>query len=114
MQRPFIAWSGPWATAMFEHGSEDALDDFDEELAMAWDHSDFDARNYGAIVEQLNSVAATLGLGRVGRNWEMDWADRLPELWPAIKRVAALLLDGQPVTHDVVRAAIDELCEIGG
>jgi hypothetical protein len=54
----------------------------------------------------LSGVAVQLGFGPVGRVWELEWADDLELLWPAICKVAAMLIDGQPVTHEIVRELV--------
>jgi hypothetical protein len=43
------------------------------------------------------------------RDWEYEWSDELDLLWPAVCEVAALLIDGQPVTHDDVLAAVERI-----
>ena len=48
---------------------------------------------------------------RVGREWELDWADELEPLWPVVCQVAALLIDGQLVTHETVSSLLDNLTE---
>jgi len=41
------------------------------------------------------------------RGCEADWVDNLSPLWPAVREVAAMLLDGQRVSHDDVLAIVD-------
>lgn len=45
--------------------------------------------------------------GGVGCAWEHYWRDELEELWPVICRVAALLIEGETVTHEIVRSLLN-------
>jgi hypothetical protein len=119
--QPFATFAGPWATAMWmtaENDPDDEPIDFDEALDYAWaDSSDGDQAKYENIVGQLEGVAATLGLvgiyggEAVGRAWENDWRDELEQLWPAVREIAAKLLDGTEVTHEIAVAAV-ERCSV--
>ena len=105
--QPFVTFAGPWAEAMWTVEHEPDVDDVGEALDYAWeDNSDGDAARYEARVEMLTGAAAQHGFPAVGRAWEADWADELDGLWPAVCEVAALLIDGQPVTHEMVLAAV--------
>ncbi len=105
---PFVTFAGPWAQAMWTVENDPDVDDVDEALDYAWDdNADGDTAKYQARVEILETVAAQLGFGRVGPRWEIDWDEELTELWPAICDIAALLIDGKPVSHDTVQAAIE-------
>lgn len=104
---PFVTFAGPWATAMWMVENDPDVDSFDDAMEYAWDDSvDGDTAKYGGLVDQLNDEAHRLGLGHVGALWEDEWCGELEELWPVIRAVAAMLLRGETVTHDVVLAAI--------
>jgi hypothetical protein len=106
--QPFVTFAGPWAEAMWTVEHDDDVDDIYEALEYAWeDNSDGDAAKYEHRVAMLNGVAAQLGFSRVGCDWEVQWVDKLEPLWPAICEIAAMLIDGQPVTHEDVQAAVD-------
>jgi len=105
------------------------VDDFDQALELAWiggvafetrpfetaggwnDQYDGDRAKYRARVEKLTRAAAQLGFPSVGRYcpWEYEWTQELDLLWPAVCEVAALLIDGQLVTHDDVLAAVERI-----
>jgi hypothetical protein len=111
--QPFATFAGPWAEAMWTVEHDPDVDDFAEALDYAWDNNiDGDAATYEDRVELLTQAAAQLGfpLARV-RAWEFEWVDELEPLWPAVCEVAALLIDGQAVTHDVVLAIIDRVVD---
>ena len=106
---PFVTFAGPWATAMWMVEHDPDVDDVDEALEYAWnDSSDGDSEKYEARVDALVDAAAALGfpIGRLHHSWEYGWAEELEALWPAVCDVAALLIDGQAVTHADVAAAI--------
>jgi hypothetical protein len=106
--QPFVTFAGPWAEAMWTVEHDDDVDDFYEALEYAWqENSDGDADKYESRVAMLDGVAAQLGFSRVGRAWEAQWVDELDPLWSAVCEVAALLVNGQSVTHEQVRAAVD-------
>jgi hypothetical protein len=123
---PFVTFAGPWAHAMWEVDHDDTGDpatltveypdrvadrwltddDFSAALEYAWLDADTDSAKYEDRISTVDGIATQLGLGPVGRAWEICWHDELCELWPAICEVAALLIDGH-VTHDTVRAAVE-------
>jgi hypothetical protein len=106
--QPFVTFAGPWATAMWDVEHDDDVDDIYEALEYAWDDSsDGDTDKYEKRVAELEGYAAELGFSRIGRAWECNWNNELEDLWPAIREVAEMLLDGQPVTHEKVQAAVD-------
>jgi hypothetical protein len=112
--QPFATFAGPWATALWMTENDPDVPDLDEALDYAWgDSSDGDQAKYENIVGQLEGVAAMLGLvgsyggEAVGRAWENDWRDELEQLWPAVREIAAMLVDGTEVTHDLVVAAVE-------
>lgn len=112
--QPFIAFAGPWAEARWTVEIDPDLDadDMDDALHWAWDdNADGDTARYEDRVSAMESVAAQLGFGSVGRVWEREWSDQLESLWPAICAVAELLTDGQTVTHDLVRAAVERCAD---
>ena len=105
--QPFVTFAGPWAEAMWTVENDLDVDDFEEALEYAWDNSiGGDTDKYENRIAMLEAAADQLGFSRVGRAWELDWSDRLGTLWPAIRGVAAMLVDGQPVTHEMVSASI--------
>ena len=110
--QPFVTFAGPWATARWTVEHDPEVDDFDQALELAWnDQYDGDGAKYRARVEKLTLAAAQLGFPSVGRYcpWEYEWTQELDLLWPAVCEVAALLIDGQPVTHDDVLAAVERI-----
>lgn len=83
---------------------------YEEALEYAWgDNADGDTEKYDNRVAVLDGVAAQLGFSRVGRAWELEWADELELLWPAVCEVAAMLVRGEAVTHEKVLTAIDRV-----
>lgn len=107
--QPFVTWAGIWCDArtLIETGEES---DFDIALDYALDmNCDGDAQRYELLVEPLKNVAKMLGLEPVGHTWEIDWADELDDLMPAIEAVAARLVDGARVEHNEVAAAVAAL-----
>jgi hypothetical protein len=99
---PFVTFAGPWAEAMWtvEHDSD--VDNFRDALEYAWDNNSGDTNKYESRVVALDGFAASLGFGAVGRSWESEWCDELESLWPVIRQVAGLLVDGVDVDHAVV------------
>ncbi|MEO3757065.1 hypothetical protein ABGB19_02080 [Mycobacterium sp. B14F4] len=110
VDRPFVTFAGPWAEAKWMVANEPDLDDFHEALDYVWDENfDGDTAKYEGRVAALEAVAAQLGLGHVGRAWEVGWAYELDDLLPAIEAVAAMLIRGEEVTHEVVRELVEEV-----
>ena len=110
--QPFVTFAGPWAEAIWMLEHEDDVDDIDEALGYAWDNNiDGDAAKYEDRVSILSGAAAQLGFPTIGRAWEWQWSNEFEPLWPVVCQVAALLIDGQPVTHTVVRSLLDNLTE---
>ena len=104
---PFVTFAGPWAEAMWTVEHYDHVDELWEALDFAWqNNSDGDTVKYEARVSLLSAAAAQLGFPIIGRDWEVDWAAELEPLWPAVCQVAALLIDNQSVTHDVVQSLV--------
>ena len=105
--QPFVTFAGPWAEAMWTVEHDDDIDDLYEALDYAWqENSDGDTAKYGARVSLLSAAAAELGFATIGRDWEVEWAAELEPLWHIVCQVAALLIDNQPVTHDVVQSLL--------
>jgi hypothetical protein len=106
--QPFVTFAGPWAEAMWMVENDPEVEMY-EALEYVWvENGDGDTAKYESRVDELNTAASEFGFGNnVGRCWEVDWSDELSELWPVIQQVAALLIDGQTVTHDTVQAAIE-------
>lgn len=105
--QPFVTFAGPWAEAMWKVEHDDYIDDLWEALEYAWqDNSDGDSDKYEDRVGLLSAAAAQYGFGTIGRQWEVEWADELEPLWHIVCQVAALLIDNQPVTHDVVQSLL--------
>lgn len=110
--QPFITFAGPWAEARWSVENDPDYagdDDMDSALEDAWENNtDGDTVRYQDRVDELQSLAMQLGgFCSVGAVWEWHWSNELDELWPAICEVAALLIGGRTVTHDLVKAAID-------
>jgi hypothetical protein len=107
-EQPFVTFAGPVAEAWWAVEHDDDVDDLSEALEYAWlNNTDGDTAKYEYRVAMLEGVAAQLGFSRVGRAWEDEWFDGLEPLRPAVREVAALLIDGDSVTHEVVQAAVD-------
>jgi thymidylate synthase len=105
--QPFVTFAGPWAEARWTLEHEPDVDDLDEALDYAWDdNGDGDTAKYESRVDVLDEVAAVQGFSPVGRAWEHDWGEQLEAVWPVICRVAAMLIDGQHVSHDVVQSLL--------
>ena len=124
--RPFVVFAGPWSQARWyvENG---AFDSFRDEMGYAWednggegdiggDSYNGDAVSYEGLVRQLSGMAswpelgyddAPMGYTEPGRYWEARWNDELDELWPAIREVAALLLDGTECSHEAIVRMIE-------
>jgi hypothetical protein len=100
--RPFFIFAGVWASAMWTCQDEDV--DYDTAMYVARDDAGAITEEYESRVEEF---AARLGFDPNSRPWEMDWCDELEPLWPAVCDVAAMLLDGQPVAHEDVQAAVN-------
>jgi hypothetical protein len=108
--QPFVTFAGPWAEATWVVEHEPDSDSFDDALACAWDeNADGDTDKYESRVDLLDAAAAEFGFNPIGRAWEAAWADELEGSWPAICEVAALLIDGHPVSHETVHAAIQRV-----
>jgi hypothetical protein len=106
--QPFLTFAGPCAEAMWIVEHDDDVEELGEALEYAWSENyEGDADKYEARVEMLSAAARLLGFPAIGRAWESEWIDELEPLWPAVCEVAAMLLDGQPVSHDDVQAAVD-------
>jgi hypothetical protein len=101
--RPFYIFSGVWASAMWlcEH---ECLSYY-EALDFGWDSyaGGFTAEYEGRVEE----LVARYGSDPDERAWEEQWYEQLEPLWPAVCEVAAMLLDGQQVTHEQVKAVVD-------
>ena len=107
---PLADFAGPWADAMWlcQHEPDTTLDDA---LDLAWIDNQGDNAKYEQRVEQLSDKAAELGFAPLGRGWESEWIYELEPLWPVVCEVAALLINGQPVTHETIRSLLDNLPE---
>jgi hypothetical protein len=104
--QPFITFAGAWAAAMWMCQCQDA--DFkDATHAALVDNTNGIAGRFETHVALLNGVAAQLGYSRVGRAWKVKWDDELSPLYPAMREIAELLIDGHSVTHEDVQAAVD-------
>jgi hypothetical protein len=113
---PFVTFAGPWAQAMWmaEHDPDLADTDCYEILGYAWDDAlDGDGAKYDAAVASLegavSAMASVLGFPgpvHVPPSWETYWIEELQLLWSTVCEVAALLIDGQTVSHGAVLAAI--------
>lgn len=112
----FIIYGGPWAEARAQwpldtlDGEDDDGYTFDDHLVGAWllNH-DGDGRAYE---QSLRDEAAALGGFIPDReSREATWSMELERAWPAIQRMAQLLLDGKPVTDAVAREAVEETYE---
>lgn len=107
--QPFVTFAGPWAEAMWTVANEDGVDDFDEALEYAWENNvDGDTARYENRITELREHAEELGLPVWQHVWEDAWIEELDLLWSAVREVAALLIDGQTVTHDAVLAAVEK------
>jgi hypothetical protein len=104
--QPFVTFAGVWAEARWTVEHDPEVDDIDDALEYAWDNSDGDAAKYGERVKLFTAATAHLGFPVGAPVWEWDWCEELEMWWPAICEVAALLIDGKPVTHDDVDSAI--------
>jgi len=103
--QPFVTFAGPFAEAMWTLEHDDDIDDFYEPLEYAWqDNSDGDAAKYESRVDEL---AVRFKSDSIARAWELDWLDDLERLWSAVRNIAEMLIEGQPVTHEDVQAAVD-------
>lgn len=90
--QPFIAFAGPCAEALWATENDFELGTFAEELSYAfWEENlDGDTAQLEARLEDFNPFDHD------------DWIDEVTRLWPVIKSVAALVLDGVEVTHEMV------------
>lgn len=110
----FVIFAGPWAEARWmvatnpDYADEHVLD----VMPYAWDnnsgrtseHDPRDAVKYEKWVEDRDDWRRH----RVApRNWERGWSLEMDELWPAICVVAALLLDGVTITHELVKSVLE-------
>jgi hypothetical protein len=103
-EQPFATFAGPWAEARWSLQPDD-IDYIDEALELAWlDNNEADYTKYESRVDEL---AARFVSNPIERAWEAEWIDELELLWPAVCEVAAILVDGQSVTHEDVLAAVD-------
>jgi hypothetical protein len=100
--RPFFIFSGVWAAAMWSCENEDA--DFYDAMLVARIDSPDGLTEYESRVDEL---AARFGSNPIDRAWEVEWIDKLDPMWHAVREVAAMLLDGQSVTHEDVLAAVN-------
>jgi hypothetical protein len=100
---PFVWFTGLWASAMWLYEYDDA--DYYDAKIVAWiDNTGGISDKYESRVEEL---VARFGSNPIERAWEGDWEKELSPLWPAVCEVAAMLIDGDSVTHEVVQAAVD-------
>jgi hypothetical protein len=94
--QPFITYAGPWAEAMWTATAIDAECDFGDAFGEAWSSSD--ATKYDAYV--------------AGEDWdvrcerEAAWDCELEGYWPVIQQVAAFLVAGVRVDHQIVDALV--------
>lgn len=94
--RAFIVFAGPWAQARHSWGDrplEDGDADFAGEVAAV-------LRSLPADDDALRHAAAAYAGVRA------DWTAELERLWPAVRQVAALLIQ-DAVTHVQTQAALD-------
>jgi hypothetical protein len=119
--RAFVTFAGPCAEAMWtRHGERDG--ESKEPMTMDpdfWEvlddlrliNMDFDNDDYQSQVALLEKEAAQIGFSPNDR--ESYWVDELEALWPAICEVAAMLIDGEQVRHEDIRAAVDRCANLG-
>ncbi len=107
---PFVTFAGPWAEAMWLSQHEPDIT-FSDALDHAWIANQVDNVKYEHLVEKLTNRAAELGFAPLGRGWESEWIYELEPLWPVVCEVAALLIKGQPVSHETIRSLLDNLPE---
>ena len=75
----------------------------------AWDHQkDGDCVKYEDRISLFSEFSELFGFATSHRSWESDWLSELEPLWPAVCKVAALLIEDEPVTHATVQAVITE------
>jgi hypothetical protein len=101
--RAFVTFAGLWAEAMWTCQDEDA-DFYDAMYVARISNGQGDTAKYESRVEEL---AARFGSDPDERAWEAQWHDQLQPLWPAVCEVAAMLVNGQLVTHEDVLAAVN-------
>jgi excisionase family DNA binding protein len=112
----FVTYAGPWAEARFQwplptlHGDDDDGCTFEDYIIAAFlnnidgdgkqyrDDLDRERQGYGKHYDRLVNVARR----------EQFWSTReLEGVWPVMQSVAALLLAGDTVDHDVVDGLLD-------
>ena len=109
----FIIWAGIWAEARhaWEHRPADEKDDLDDYvtrvLVAQLGESDDYARAVAAHDAEMPPPPETDVSALRSVSEREVWPLELERVWPAIERVAALLLAGEPVTYVVVRDIID-------
>lgn len=92
--KPFVTYAGIWAEAMWytEHDGDDL----------------FDALEY-VMLENSDGDTAKIDERFGDDRWpEREWMADLEPLWPVVKQVAALLIDGVEVTHEIVEDLLDD------
>ena len=104
----FVIWAGLWAEARFEWGSR-PLDGEDEEgVTFEYYLDDAGARHrasaeiFLAAIEESDhgwhQAGVDVGALRISVEREI-WPRELEEVWPAIRRLARALLDGDVLDH---------------
>jgi hypothetical protein len=106
--QPYVWFAGLRASAMWLCWYEG--DDIDTATEAAWyDHmggpslegiADKYESRFDELVERFGSTAYE-------RAWEGEWDEELERLDLAVCELASMLIDGQPVTHEDVQAAVD-------
>ncbi len=100
--QPFVLFASVWASAIWLCHDDDV--DYDTAMFVAWDDQPETTGEYESRIEEL---CMRYGSDPIKRSWEWDWYDELKDLWPSICEVAVMLLDGQPVAHEKVQAAVN-------
>jgi hypothetical protein len=102
--QPFVIFAGVWAEAMWECHVEDVH--FNDAMDVAWCNGGA-GHDFAKYESRVDELCMRYGSNPIDRAWEEEWIDELELFWPAACEVAAMLVDGQSVTHEDVLAAVD-------
>lgn len=109
----FIAYAGIWAEARAQWGDrpmheiDDDMQDFNDYVSCVYLEQSSDAAIVWQEEQEHSAIQDMVGVPAEKKTVLSEiWDRELESRWPVILKVGQLLMDGEPVTHDVVESLL--------